>query len=121
MSNWLQNNSEEKAIDVQPSNPGTKPRENERHRESSLEQKDERKVIDRKKLDRENKKQNGNILAWIKSQENQKIRKENRKDKAIAMMRRKSPPSEKQYFIENHCQTNICKWRRGKGFITFFS
>merc|ERR1712032_191829 len=71
LSNWPQNNSEEKAIDVQPSNPGTKPRENERDRESSLEQKNERKVIDRNKFDRENKKQNGNILAWIKSQENQ--------------------------------------------------
>ena len=26
------------------------------------------------------------------------------------MMRRKSPPSENMYFIENHCQTNI-HWR----------
>ena len=79
LSNWLQNNSEEKAIDVQPSNPGTKPRENERDRESSLEQKDEGKVIERKKLDRENKKQNGNILAWIKSQENQNSGKKTEK------------------------------------------
>ena len=23
-------------------------------------------------------------------------------------------------FIENHCQTNISKWRCGKNFITFF-
>ena len=31
------------------------------------------------------------------------------------MMRRKSPPSENiLYLIENHCQTNISKGRRGK-------
>ena len=33
------------------------------------------------------------------------------------MMRRKSPPSEKIYFIENHCQANISEGRRGKAFI----
>ena len=37
-------------------------------------------------------------------------------NKAIAMMRRKSPPSENIYFIENHCQINISKGRRGKDF-----
>ena len=31
------------------------------------------------------------------------------KDKAIAMMRRKSPRSENIYLIENHCQANISK------------
>ena len=30
-------------------------------------------------------------------------------DKAIAMMRRKSPRSENIYLIENHCQANISK------------
>ena len=32
-----------------------------------------------------------------------------RKNKAIAMMRRKSPRSENIYLIENHCQANISK------------
>ena len=59
-----------KAVDVQPSNPGTKLRENERDRESNLEEKDEKKVVNRKKIDSENKRQNGSILAWIKSQDN---------------------------------------------------
>ena len=36
------------------------------------------------------------------------------------MMRRKSPPSENIYFIENHYQTNNSKGRRGKDFNTFF-
>ena len=40
-------------------------------------------------------------------------------NKAIAMMRRKSPRSENIYLIENHCQANISKWRRGKEFNTF--
>ena len=31
------------------------------------------------------------------------------KNKAIAMMRRKSPRSENIYLIENHCQANISK------------
>ena len=35
------------------------------------------------------------------------------------MMRRKSSPSENIYFIENHCQKNICKGRRGKDLNTF--
>ena len=30
-------------------------------------------------------------------------------NKAIAMMRRKSPRSENIYLIENHCQANISK------------
>ena len=38
-------------------------------------------------------------------------------NKAIAMMRRKSPPTENIYFIEN--QTNISKGIHGKDFITF--
>merc|ERR1712032_917982 len=38
-----------------------------------------RKMRDRNKLDRENKKQNGNILAWIKSQENQNSGKKTEK------------------------------------------
>ena len=80
LSNWLQINSIEQAKGVQPSNPGTKPRENERDRESSLEQ-EERMVIDRKKIDRENKRKDGNILAWIKSQENQNPEKETEKSK----------------------------------------
>ena len=41
---------QKKAIDLQPSNLGTKARENERDRESSLEEKAERKVVNRKKL-----------------------------------------------------------------------
>ena len=36
------------------------------------------------------------------------------------MMRRKSPPSKNIYFIENHCQTDISKGRRGKDFNIFF-
>ena len=40
-------------------------------------------------------------------------------NKAIAMMRRKSPPSENIYLIENHCQANISKCRRGKELNTF--
>ena len=42
-------------------------------------------------------------------------------NKAIAMMRRKSPPSENiLYLIENQCQTNtISKGRRGKALILF--
>ena len=36
------------------------------------------------------------------------------------MMRRKSPRSENIYLIENHCQANISKGRRGKEFNTFF-
>ena len=36
------------------------------------------------------------------------------------MMRRKSPPSEHIYFIENHCQTNISKGIRGNDFNNFF-
>ena len=42
-------------------------------------------------------------------------------NKAIAMMRRKSPPSENiLYVIENHCQTNnISIGRRGKALIFF--
>ena len=45
---------------------------------------------------------------------------ENKNYKAIAMMRRKSPPSENiLYLIENHCQANISKCRRGKEFNTF--
>ena len=36
------------------------------------------------------------------------------------MMRRKSPPSENILrLIENHCQTNISKGRRGKALILF--
>ena len=34
---------------------------------------------------------------------------ENKENKAIAMMRRKSPRSENIYLIENHCQANISK------------
>ena len=34
---------------------------------------------------------------------------QNYKNKAIAMMCRKSPRSEKIYLIENHCQANISK------------
>ena len=40
-------------------------------------------------------------------------------NKAIAMMRRKSPLSENIYLIENHCQANISKGRRGKSLILF--
>ena len=41
-------------------------------------------------------------------------------NKAIAMMRRKSPPSENILcLIENHFQTNISKGRRGKALILF--
>ena len=36
------------------------------------------------------------------------------------MMRRKSPRSE-NILIENHCQANISKGRRGKEFNTFSS
>ena len=35
------------------------------------------------------------------------------------MMRRKSPRSENIYLIENHCQANISKGRRGKDFKFF--
>ena len=35
------------------------------------------------------------------------------------MMRRKSPRSENIYLIENHCQANNSKGRRGKEFNTF--
>ena len=43
-----------------------------------------------------------------------------KKNKEIAMMRRKSPPSENILcLIENHCQTNISKGRRGKALILF--
>ena len=42
-------------------------------------------------------------------------------DKAITM-RRKSPPSENMlYLIENHCQTNISKGRRGHIIFNIFS
>ena len=34
---------------------------------------------------------------------------EEKRNKAIAMMRRKSPRSENIYLIENHCQANISK------------
>ena len=55
---------------------------------------------------------NKNILSMIVKNRN----------KAIAMMRRKSPPSENNYFIENLIfQTNISKGIRRKGFsYTFF-
>ena len=36
------------------------------------------------------------------------------------MMRRKSPPSENIYFIENYCQTNISKEKGGNDFNNFF-
>ena len=37
------------------------------------------------------------------------------------MMRRKSPPSENILcLIENNCQTNISKGRRGKALILFY-
>ena len=36
-------------------------------------------------------------------------KKKNINNKAIAMMRRKSPRSENIYLIENHCQSNISK------------
>ena len=40
--------------------------------------------------------------------------------KAIAMMRRKSPPSENILcLIENHCQKDISKGRREKALILF--
>ena len=35
--------------------------------------------------------------------------KTKKKNKAIAMMRRKAPRSENIYLIENHCQANISK------------
>ena len=41
-------------------------------------------------------------------------------NKAIAMMRRKSPCSENIYLIENHCQANISKWKTWKGIEYFF-
>ena len=42
------------------------------------------------------------------------------KKKVIAMMRRKSPPSENiLHLIKNHCQRNISKGRRGKALILF--
>ena len=37
------------------------------------------------------------------------MERNNNKNKAIAMMRRKSPRSENIYLIENHCQANISK------------
>ena len=46
-------------------------------------------------------------------------KKHKKKNKAISMMRGKSPRSENIYLIENHCQANISKWRRGKEFNTF--
>ena len=47
------------------------------------------------------------------------MERNNNKNKAIAMMRRKSPRSENIYLIENHCQANISLGRRGKEFNTF--
>ena len=43
-----------------------------------------------------------------------------RNNKAIAMMRRKSPRHENIYLIENHCQANISKWRRGNRNLILF-
>ena len=41
------------------------------------------------------------------------VEKNRYENKAIVMMRRKSTPSEHIYCIENHCQTNISKGKRG--------
>ena len=41
-------------------------------------------------------------------------------NKAITMMRRKSPPSKNIYFIENHCQTKNAKGRSAKDFNIIF-
>jgi len=48
-----------------------------------------------------------------------KVKKKYLIDKAIAMMRRKSPRSANIYLVESQCQANISKWRRGKELNTF--
>ena len=62
----------------------------------------------------------GQQIVCLRLMAIKKIKINNNNIKAIAMMRRKSPPFEKIYFIENHCQTNTFKGRRGKDFNKFF-
>ena len=119
LSKWLQDDREVRPSDLQPSNPGTRPREEGKDKESSLElKKDEREVKDRK-LNKENKKQNGNILEWIKSQENQNSEKktEKKEEKELSVSglaeRQKSiitgPPNE--ILVKHHLQMTRSDFR----------
>ena len=49
-------------------------------------------------------------IVWkLEKVKNANIKNDYIANKAIAMMYRKSPRSEKIYLIENHCQANISK------------